>query len=938
MGPILLVNILLVHPNDVSVVVHLNCRSVMSKMDDINLLLSSFATLPDLLFLSETWLTADHCFSLQSYCSYHNIRASKVGGGVSICVKQGYESFDAQCVYTPTAFEYVARVIRMHVPVICICVYRPPATPMDLFLEQFNLLAETLLAKYTAYKCIVAGDFNVNLLCNSMDASMFLDVMLCHSLYPTIYTLTRPASGTLLDNIFISWPTNFNSYVITADLSDHFPILLKFCIDRHRNDEGSKLVRCLSVPNRLQFLSDLSKVDWADVTLCMNPDLAYDKFLDIVLTKFNSCFPYKHISNKTHFCKPWMTVGLLQSFKQRMRLYKAYRAGSIDKSVYTAYRNNLTKLIRARKNQYYSEFFAKNKKNGKAIWKVINSHVSESCRSDNLVTDVNELNDFFACLGLNTVKHLPSSLNANYLQHITLNDKSFVLQDTNHAEVLLAGLSLRNKQSSGFDDLSPQLIRTVIHVLLEPLVHIFNLSFRSGTVPRKLKIAKVVPIYKSGDKALPVNYRPISLLPTFSKILEKLMYKRLVSFISKYNLLSNSQYGFRSKRSCEDAVYNFSNYVSDMLDNSIDVAGLFIDVSKAFDSLSHKILLDKLYKYGIRGVPHTWFSSYLDNRYQFVSSTTNTSILRQVSTGVPQGSILGPILFLLYINDLPLITDLGRFVLFADDTTCLIPCPRNINQSVYINSVCSDLCMWFRNNCLALNVGKCKCVYFSLRKLDINSLPLVILDQHVIEIVKSVKFLGCIVDSELNWHDHINSVCLNLSKAVAMLRCIYYFPVHIKCILYFAYFYPYMTYCLPAWGSTHSTYLMRVKLLQKKILRVICNADNLAHSAPLARFSNLLLFDEVYVLRTAKLCHFIMYNCDLSKFDAAAALFERLNTNTSLRTASNLPVNYCRTACRQRSVFIASVKVWNSLPPLLKGEPNPIKFLNDLKRLLYCRY
>jgi hypothetical protein len=246
--------------------------------------------------------------------------------------------------------------------------------------------------------------------------------------------------------------------------------------------------------------------------------------------------------------------------------------------------------------------------------------------------------------------------------------------------------------------------------------------------------------------------------------------------------------------------------------------------------------------------------------------------------------------------------------------------------------------MWFRANRLALNVGKCKCVYFSLRKLDINSLPLVILDEHAIEIVKTVKFLGCIVDSELNWHGHINSVCLNLSKAVAMLRCIYYFPLHIKCILYFAYFYPYMTYCLPAWGSTHSTYLMRVKLLQKKVLRIICNADYLAHSAPLAHLSNLLLFDDVYVIRTAKLCHFIMYNCDLSKFDDAAALFQRLNVNTSLRTVFNLPVNYCRTACRQRSVFISSVKVWNSLPPLLKSESNPVKFLNDLKHLLYCSY
>ena len=420
-----------------------------------------------------------------------------------------------------------------------------------------------------------------------------------------------------------------------------------------------------------------------------------------------------------------MSQGLHKSIKTRAKLYKDYKTGKIDKGVYVNYRNSLTKLIRARKESYYSTQFSRRITNGADIWKVIKPDVGKNCIHDKLATDINELNEFFVNLGKSATKHIPKSNSNNYLQYITPNPKTFILRETNQAEVLMAGLSIASKCSSGFDELSPKLIKSIIHVLVKPLTHIINLSFRTGVVPRKLKIAKIIPVYKNGDKSLPINYRPISLLPTFSKILEKLMLERLMSFINKYNLLSNCQFGFRAKRGCEDAVYNLSNFVSENLDSNIDVAGLFIDVSKAFDSLSHKILLDKLYQYGFRGQSHAWFTSYLADRFQYVSSSNSSSSFKQVTTGIPQGSILGPIMFLFYINDLPNITDLARFVLFADDTTCLIPCSRNLNTSNHINKVTSAISYWFSINCLALNLVKCKCIYFNLRKLANAELPVI---------------------------------------------------------------------------------------------------------------------------------------------------------------------------------------------------------------------
>jgi hypothetical protein len=405
--------------------------------------------------------------------------------------------------------------------------------------------------------------------------------------------------------------------------------------------------------------------------------------------------------------------------------------------------------------------------------------------NDSFTSNVNQLNTFFATLGETTVADLPKSDYSNYMKNVKSNSHTFVLTETNQVEVLLTGLSLANKWSCGFDEISPAFLKSILHLILIPLTHIFNLSFRIGIVPIKLKLAKVVPIYKSGDKTQSINYRPISLLPTFSKILEKLMYKRLICFIEKFKLLSNCQYGFREKRNTQDAVYNLTNYITEMLDKGLDVMGLFIDVSKAFDSLSHHILLDKLYSYGFRGTAYLWFSSYLSERYQYVNINNSASSLKLNAYGIPQGSILGPILFLLYINDLPNVSNIVRFILFADDTTCLIPCCRNNNNTLLFNNECNLISCWFQFNRLVLNLKKCKCVYFSLCNHNSLNIPDILLNNHAIECVNSVKFLGCYVDHRMDWHDHINYVSMCLSKGIAMIRFIHYFPPFIKKVIIF---------------------------------------------------------------------------------------------------------------------------------------------------------
>ena len=228
--------------------------------------------------------------------------------------------------------------------------------------------------------------------------------------------------------------------------------------------------------------------------------------------------------------------------------------------------------------------------------------------------------------------------------------------------------NLASKNSAGHDGISNSCLKQIIPDIVKPLTHIFNLSLCSGVVPQKMKLAKVVPIFKKGDALLVNNYRPISLLTSLSKILEKLVYSRTIKFLLDKNVFSDSQFGFREKHSTSHAILNFLDNVARATDNHLHTIGILLDFSKAFDTINHEILLRKLHHYGIRGVALKWFESYLYNRQQFVCINNFNSSTKSLACGVPQGSILGPLLFIIYINDFRNSSKLLSFLLFADDS------------------------------------------------------------------------------------------------------------------------------------------------------------------------------------------------------------------------------------------------------------------------------
>ena len=613
-------------------------------------------------------------------------------------------------------------------------IYRPPGTNLETYL----LLLNDMLAKMTSdnKNIYIMGDFNINILNSDSHVltSQFVETMYSKSLFPLINKPTRihNESATLIDNIFSNniFDNKLVNGIFLTDISDHLPVFTIVSDLKIHQALNHIKSRSSSIKNHSLFTEKLKDTTWDDILQCPDGKLAFTNFHNRILKLFNNCFPLKEITINYSNKKPWLTTGLKKSIKIKNMLYikakRNYCKETLDR--YKRYKSKLSRLMKISERDYFNNKILSLKDNAKKTWSVIKNIINKQKAKrytesfmidDNLINDgnviVDKFNEFFANIGTNLANKIPrSSKNASDFIDVDINNTIF-LRSTDNNEIKTV-IKMLKDSSPGWDNITASCLKNNHEILCPIITHLVNLSLTQGFFPNELKTAKVVPLFKSEDSSLFTNYRPVSILSVISKIFERIMHSRITEFIIENKIIYEYQFGFREGYNTTLALTTLVDKISCAVGNNELVIGLFLDFKKAFDTINHNILFDKLFKYGVRGLALDWLKDYLYNRNQFVIYNNSISSKKSITCGVPQGSILGPLLFLLYINDLPNCSSLLHYLLFADDTSLFIS-GKNINDLVHMmNNELSKITDWLECNRLSLNIKKTKFMIFSSKR------------------------------------------------------------------------------------------------------------------------------------------------------------------------------------------------------------------------------
>ncbi|MCG8034833.1 MAG: hypothetical protein JAZ03_22035 [Candidatus Thiodiazotropha taylori] len=920
---------------------HINIQGLGNKFDEIKIMLQSNSNKIHILGLSETKLSdlhPDSVFEVNEFQKPFRKDRGSNGGGLLVYVKTGIscirrydlEHDSLECIWLevkPTNSK----------PFLVAYVYRPPKSTIqwnDYFEESLEKACSLELEMY------LLGDFNRDLL-NDQVGKSWLDYTETFGITQYVREATRVtnSSKTLIDHIY----SNFSENITFVDvpkigLSDHFPIFFtrKMNSVLPKTEHHTITYRSFKNFDENKFISDLQSVPWEIIQIFDHPDDILQAWTDLFLEIVDAHVPIRQHRVKYKNQPKWLTPEILDAIKIRDR----YKALGHENS-YKIWRNKVTRMIRQSKKEKYETFIDENKNKPGSIFKIFQeagagkgqqaqTNIGPIKYGDLYIeqpTDIaNSFNEFFVNVASKIKEPLLSS-NHDRLREFCnsklLTESKYHIPPVQKDQVKKFLHNLDVSKATGTDNIGPRLLKLSAPYIANEITYICNQSVGTSIFPEKWKEAKVTPLFKKGSSEDMNNYRPISILPTLSKILEKHVHDSLMHHLNTHELLHKMQSGFRPKHSCETALISMVDSWLNALDNGKVVGVLFIDFKKAFDLVDHEILLTKLKLYGISEETSTWFKTYLTHRQQQTSLHNVNSELKTVTYGVPQGSILGPLLFLLFINDLPLYIKDIHAELYADDTTLFDIQGSTSDIEKNLQQALNKLSMWCKYNGMVVNTEKTKLMLITTsqrrQRMENEGLSLKYTND-ALGTVGHEKVLGVFVDHNLSWSEHVKYLSKKIRSSIWLLSKIKNFLSLSHRVQYYkSYIQPHIDFCNIVWGNTSESNKTKIFRLQKRACRVILdyNIENTAEA--MSTLGIMSVFDRIF-FRKAKLM-FKVYNGLAPTYISEHFELRQATENIpSLRSSTSgcfIPPKPKKELFKQ-SMRYSGCLIWNSLPDNIK--------------------
>lgn len=858
-------------PRDKTKLLCQNICSISGNFDGLLTLLSRVNLDFDFLILTECWLRVCHQSPpmLDGYNVYHTTDNFNKNDGVVV-----YANKSLLCsVLEPVFPETNCLVIKISTHTAIIAIYRPYCFKRNvpLFLSSLDVVLKDLAA-FT--NIILVGDININIAPDSTEEHFenYLNLLAMHGMLPTHTLPTRRTS--CLDHFIIKTKKLNSTFVLHSSITDHEAIIL--CIDVKQARRAPAIISKIDYTT----LDDtMASLNLNPVLTATDPNIAANLLVNLLAQALVSNTKLLRLPRRARTIKPWITPGLLRCIRNRDLMHKKLKIfpnDAILSTTYRRYRNFCNDILKKVKREYQRKEIQDAGTNSKKIWNVIKSNTNMNKSKDSAINllnmsstlskSVNDVNEYFVNIGKSLADKIKMSANVHRTPSISNSHMphSFALFDTDEVEVENIILSLKSNCAMGWDGIPTMFLKIYKDQLVPSITHVCKLSLSTGIFPDAFKKAVVKPIFKSGNRDCVSNYRPISILPSMSKVLEKIMNKRLIKYLEINNLLSPQQYGFRANKSTSDAVHDLTECIVSNLDGGRKCLSIFLDLAKAFDTVSIPLLLDKLQRLGIRGLPLDLFASYLSQRHQIVKIENHASDDLLLSYGVPQGSILGPSLFLVFINDLCNIQLInGQIVSFADDTALIFY--ANSIKELYQNAQTGlDLVLgWLGKNLLTINVEKTKYMLFSIRNgpsvegcfnltaHTCNSITTQSCFCSNLENVSTIKYLGINLDNNLNFQTHIKQLSGRMRKLIFIFKTLRHIAEQrLILTVYYALGQSILNYCILIWGGTHKSTLKKLEVAQRAVLKVATFRPFLYPTAKLYEECNVLTVRQLFIAST----------------------------------------------------------------------------------------